>query len=416
MKKLSLTSAAAAVLFCGGLASAQPLSMDIGLVTPPGYSNYIAVGGGMVTWIRMEIPEASVCQLRYLDINTNASGIEDSEIALYDSVGNLIASDDDDGAGTWSALSFGVPTPLRPLTGGGRDADGRDGPLPAGVYYLALAEFNSDFLPTNWEVIPSSEGFGGGVQVTIHLDTGVNPSFPADRFDETLCAGDGAGSLPQSAGSVSSASLGPVSEIRGRLNSYLDVDMYKVCITDPASFSANTFFGTAFDSELFLFDASGRGVTLNDDADETLQSLLTSTVVGTRNPGEYYLAVVAFNNDPFDSSAQALWDPFVGGERPADGPGALNPVAAWQGEVIYAPGAYTITLQGVTYCAASTCGSADFDGDGDTGTDADIEAFFACLAGNCCATCGSADFDGDGDTGTDADIEAFFRVLAGGTC
>ncbi len=70
----------------------------------------------------------------------------------------------------------------------------------------------------------------------------------------------------------------------------------------------------------------------------------------------------------------------------------------------------------ITFTPPSTCGSADFDGDGDTGTDADIEAFFACLAGNCCATCGTADFDGDGDTGTDADIEAFFRVLAGGTC
>lgn len=63
-----------------------------------------------------------------------------------------------------------------------------------------------------------------------------------------------------------------------------------------------------------------------------------------------------------------------------------------------------------------TCGSADFDNDGDTGTDADIESFMACVAGNCCATCGPADFNGDGDTGTDADIEAFFRVLAGGNC
>ena len=60
--------------------------------------------------------------------------------------------------------------------------------------------------------------------------------------------------------------------------------------------------------------------------------------------------------------------------------------------------------------------SADFNGDGDTGTDADIEAFFMCLAGNCCTACGTADFDGDGDTGTDADIEAFFRVLGGGAC
>jgi hypothetical protein len=64
------------------------------------------------------------------------------------------------------------------------------------------------------------------------------------------------------------------------------------------------------------------------------------------------------------------------------------------------------------------CGTSDFNGDGDFGTDQDIEAFFACLAGNCCAACfeGGADFNGDGDFGTDADIEAFFRVLSGGGC
>ena len=31
-------------------------------------------------------------------------------------------------------------------------------------------------------------------------------------------------------------------------------------------------------------------------------------------------------------------------------------------------------------------------------------------------SCGTADFNADGDIGTDADIEAFFRVLAGGQC
>ena len=61
------------------------------------------------------------------------------------------------------------------------------------------------------------------------------------------------------------------------------------------------------------------------------------------------------------------------------------------------------------------CGSPDFDGDGSPATDADIEAFFACLAGDCCPTCGSPDFNSDGDTGTDRDIEAFFRVLSGGS-
>jgi hypothetical protein len=66
--------------------------------------------------------------------------------------------------------------------------------------------------------------------------------------------------------------------------------------------------------------------------------------------------------------------------------------------------------------ATLTINSADFNNDGDFGTDADIEAFFACLAGTCCASCGTADFNGDGDIGTDADIESFFRVLGGGAC
>ncbi len=73
---------------------------------------------------------------------------------------------------------------------------------------------------------------------------------------------------------------------------------------------------------------------------------------------------------------------------------------------------------GVAVVVTPACGTADFDGDGDVGTDADIEAFFACLGGNCCPLCfpGGADFNGDGDVGTDADIEAFFRVLGGSEC
>jgi len=59
---------------------------------------------------------------------------------------------------------------------------------------------------------------------------------------------------------------------------------------------------------------------------------------------------------------------------------------------------------------------ADFNGDGDVGTDADLEDFFACLGGNCCATCLTADLDGDGDTGTDLDIQAIFRAVGGGPC
>jgi hypothetical protein len=78
----------------------------------------------------------------------------------------------------------------------------------------------------------------------------------------------------------------------------------------------------------------------------------------------------------------------------------------------------TSTLPGNGTLAVRQCGTSDFNGDSDFGTDQDIEAFFACLAGVCCPTCypGGSDFNADGDYGTDQDIEAFFRVLSGAPC
>jgi hypothetical protein len=81
-------------------------------------------------------------------------------------------------------------------------------------------------------------------------------------------------------------------------------------------------------------------------------------------------------------------------------------------------GVYWLRITRASNPTCALCDTADFDCDGDVGTDYDIQAFFACLAGNCPAPpCyNSADFNHDGDAGTDADIESFFRVLAGGAC
>jgi len=118
--------------------------------------------------------------------------------------------------------------------------------------------------------------------------------------------------------------------------------------------------------------------------------------------------------------------------------GGCNPNYNFSASVTLAPGTYDIVVvpqnfDGLTVCGSNeqywfnlspaagctpdVCCRNDYNGDGDIGTDADIEAFFACLGGNCCATCPTdADFNCDGDIGTDADIESFFRVLAGGPC
>ena len=94
-----------------------------------------------------------------------------------------------------------------------------------------------------------------------------------------------------------------------------------------------------------------------------------------------------------------------------------NGVSA-DGRTIVGDGSFNGAQRGFVLTLPPPCGTADFNNDADHGTDADIQAFFACLGGDCCPTCpeAGADFDGDGVAATDADIESFFRVLAGGSC
>lgn len=119
--------------------------------------------------------------------------------------------------------------------------------------------------------------------------------------------------------------------------------------------------------------------------------------------------IVWIDRQPFD-----LWQHI---DNP-DGFSLLNAVGIDDAGRIFASGldidhfAWAI----IALTPINQCGSADFDFDGIPATDADIAAFFACLAGDCCILCLSADFNGDGDAGTDADIEAFFTVLGGGHC
>jgi aminopeptidase N len=154
---------------------------------------------------------------------------------------------------------------------------------------------------------------------------------------------------------------------------------------------------------------SAASVTLSDSVGPVAGSTVISgstatfTPAAALQPGPYTVSVSSINalSGGLALDGETPGTTIVGGGPFPSGNGVAGGAATWTFFVI-----------------ASDCGTADFDGDGDTGTDADIEAFFACLAGSCCAMCysGGADFDGDGDTGTDADIESFFRVLAGGNC
>jgi hypothetical protein len=122
----------------------------------------------------------------------------------------------------------------------------------------------------------------------------------------------------------------------------------------------------------------------------------------TLQPGTYWVRIEA--EDPFNF-AGSIHHGFIGlGSRSRGSSGTFTSAQS--------PIALRLVQGG------PVCGTSDYNGDGDFGTDADIEAFFACLGGSCCATCfpGGSDFNGDGDFGTDQDIESFFRVLGGGPC
>ncbi len=161
-----------------------------------------------------------------------------------------------------------------------------------------------------------------------------------------------AGGLPPGQHTVGAGSL---DRILGTLDANAQdfEDMYCIRIVNPLAFSASTVGGASFDTQLFLFDANGLGVSHNDDAGG-LQSRITGQFVLA--PGIYHLAVSGYNRDPLDAAGGLIWNnsPFST-ERAPDGPAAANPIAGWGGSG--GTGAYTITLTGAEFCQVPAPGA-----------------------------------------------------------
>ncbi len=140
-------------------ALAQPAAIDLGTLTADtSVSGYL--NPGEVVWYMFTIGTVD-----YIDITTNDSmGVTDSELGLYSDLGDLIATDDDDGIGLLSTLSFGTGSGLTLgdswNLGGDGIANGEDGPLGPGTYYLAFGGYNTTYNATNWDVTSTSNQTG----------------------------------------------------------------------------------------------------------------------------------------------------------------------------------------------------------------------------------------------------------------
>jgi hypothetical protein len=175
----------------------------------------------------------------------------------------------------------------------------------------------------------------------------------------------GAGPLPSSAQDLTGVN---VTEITGSLAFPLGVDMFKINITNFTDFSAITTlvsFGVP-DTELALFDASGRGVYFNDDlsGSSTLSCLPSADSsnpcpstrpagVGPTTDGTYYLAITRSANGA-TSGAGEIFSPTVSTD--VVGPdltmGGGSPITGWDNNVFTGPNFdlvnFDITLTGTS--------------------------------------------------------------------
>ena len=163
-----------------------------------------------------------------------------------------------------------------------------------------------------------------------------------------------AGDLPSTSQDLGS---GAVTSILGSFTGGGDVDMYRVCLTDGASFSATTVGATTLDTQLFLLDANGLGVYSNDDAAIGVRGsrLPSNHRFSPTHPGVYYLALSSFNNDPQSDAGEIFPDLFSTSLYPdmvvdAAGVGADEPIVRWSGPTRGPPGLYRITVTGTMGC------------------------------------------------------------------
>jgi len=179
-------------------------------------------------------------------------------------------------------------------------------------------------------------------------DDSLRNTFPPNHSE----VGD-AGNLPGTA--QDPGGVGPLTSIAGAGGGG-DEDMYRICITNPSAFSATTVAMATFDTQLFLFDSTGRGVYSNDDVSPTLESLLPAGDVNSPTAvGIYFLAINSFDNEAQNAGGLIFNNIGFTTVNGPTGPGGANPITSWNGGG--GPGGlYAIVLTGSA--ATSSCAPA----------------------------------------------------------
>jgi len=151
-----------------------------------------------------------------------------------------------------------------------------------------------------------------------------------------------------------------VTQINGSFTGAMDSDVYRICLSNGASFSASSVgqtFPTNLDTQLFLFDSQGYGIYANDDAQSGIRgsTLPAQHRFSPGAGGEYFLAISQYNRDPQSSQGEIFQDNFSRWLFPdgvlfANGFGAGETLSGWNGRAPGGEGTYGITLTGSAPC------------------------------------------------------------------
>jgi len=195
--------------------------------------------------------------------------------------------------------------------------------------------------------------FSVGIAVLALISMG--PAVAATIYGEVGDAGD----LLLNAQVVAPGAI-PLDHILGSLSGTNDnADMFSILLAGGKTFSATTTLSLTanfFDTELFLFDSTGRGVYANDDdLNSPPQSTLPANISFTPNvSGIYYLVIAGSAYLPTNASGFIF--PVSGGFLDQSGgvqgtvgptgPGGASPLTAWS-SISSERGAYDIALTGV---------------------------------------------------------------------
>jgi|GEM_PF-2338376 len=226
----------------------------------------LSLGAGQFQWYRFSVggSGATAASQTYLDITTALDPDifqfdVDTAMALYDSNGVRVASDEDDADLLYAGLTFGHGR--RAPIGDSIAFDGRDGDLPPGTYYLAVGGFGATFGGSGYNVLGLGSIEAGDIVLRMSHNVG-SPSCPLP---------------PPIAPSVTS-DLGVLSA--GVTTAQVAVDFatitwctftttYDINAANPDNFLDINTNGSEFsvDPEIGLYDALGNAVsaTWHDD-------------------------------------------------------------------------------------------------------------------------------------------------------